>query len=700
MRIGFIGLGNMGLPMARNLLGLGHDLTVYNRTPGKAKPLLPLGAREAGSIAEVAQDAEVVITMLASDEALAQVVYSPGGLLQHLPAKAIHLCMGTVEVETSAALASAHTKAGQGYVAAPIFGRADAIEARRVWIVAGGPEPQVNRCVPIFVALGRDHTRVGSKASLAHALKLGGDLLYTAMEDAVLDMLAFAEKAGMTPANYLRLLNTAVFKSHLVDATGAVSARPSFDPADKTLDLAANEMLFHAAKRVGVEVPTSDLLNARLQAAGARGWGEQDLAALSEDPDLLAALKGPQGFAEEVLVAQALPSADQRFGPMTPAAQPPPDDESQEEASRSADPGEAAPPEVALPMHPQAVEPEPAGTLPIVDATPDQESRSESGAQPSASQEEMPDSDVGSSQAPEPPPVPAEVPMAAAPAKPDTSKIEAPGRPAALPPVPAAQRRPNPARQPPVRPIPARPIPSRPTAARPTHGRPILAPQPPVRPAPVPPPVSQPVATPIPIPQVPGHPVPFIEALSPLVPHSGSHQAPTVVLKITKAPPAKQDRRKSQDPKKSQARRSSDTKANPVAAKAQPAPPEPPSIRAVAPSASRPPLSPGSFTALDGGQEILMELDQTTHFEVVAGQVWAWTRGKRCSTSWRSLHEVELAFKQVLFLPIKRHLLLRPEAVQNLRPTFGGGAKAQMGDNVEIDVGRAAATRLKELLGL
>lgn len=97
---------------------------------------------------------------------------------------------------------------------------------------------------------------------------------------------------------------------------------------------------------------------------------------------------------------------------------------------------------------------------------------------------------------------------------------------------------------------------------------------------------------------------------------------------------------------------------------------------------------------------MLMDLEQTSHFEVILGQVWAWSQGRRFATSWHSLAEVEGAFKHVLFLPIKRHLLLRPEAVQNLKPTFGGGAKADMGANLEIDVGRAAALRLKELLGL
>ena len=111
-------------------------------------------------------------------------------------------------------------------------------------------------------------------------------------------------------------------------------------------------------------------------------------------------------------------------------------------------------------------------------------------------------------------------------------------------------------------------------------------------------------------------------------------------------------------------------------------------------------LPASTITAVEGGIQVILDLHQTSHFEVIKGHVWAWSEGKRYETSWRSLDEVELAFEHVLFLPIKRHVLLRPEAVLDLRPTFGGGAKARVGSGLELDVSRAAAARLKELLGL
>jgi len=103
---------------------------------------------------------------------------------------------------------------------------------------------------------------------------------------------------------------------------------------------------------------------------------------------------------------------------------------------------------------------------------------------------------------------------------------------------------------------------------------------------------------------------------------------------------------------------------------------------------------------MEAGVSVTLDLNRTSHFELIDGQVWAWYQGQRYETSWRSFDEVELAFNHVIFLLIKRHLLLRPEAVLDFRSTFGGGARARVGDDLELHVSRTAASRLKELLGL
>src|ERR1700733_4871591 len=137
MKTGFIGLGHMGVPMAANLVKAGHDVTVFNRSPGKAPALLQLGAREAARISD-ACNGEAVITMLAHDSALANVALAEGGLVGSLRKGAIHVSMSTISVAFSKELAQLHAAAGQRFVAAPVFGRPDMAAAAKLYIVAAG----------------------------------------------------------------------------------------------------------------------------------------------------------------------------------------------------------------------------------------------------------------------------------------------------------------------------------------------------------------------------------------------------------------------------------------------------------------------------------------------------------------------------------------------------------------------------------
>ena len=111
-------------------------------------------------------------------------------------------------------------------------------------------------------------------------------------------------------------------------------------------------------------------------------------------------------------------------------------------------------------------------------------------------------------------------------------------------------------------------------------------------------------------------------------------------------------------------------------------------------------LPASNFAAMDEGTPVRLDLNQTSHFELIKGRVWAWSQGKSYQTNWNSLSEVEMAFNHILFLLIKRHVLLRPDAVIDMRPTFAGGAKARISDDLELDVSRSAAPRLRELLGI
>jgi 3-hydroxyisobutyrate dehydrogenase-like beta-hydroxyacid dehydrogenase len=139
MDVGFIGLGHMGTPMARNLVKAGHRVTVYNRTRAKTEALAREGAQVADRVADACRG-EALITMLADDAAVEGVVFGDGGALSVLRGDAIHISMSTISVALSDRLTEAHGKAGQGYVAAPVFRRPEAAAAAKLYIVAAGAD--------------------------------------------------------------------------------------------------------------------------------------------------------------------------------------------------------------------------------------------------------------------------------------------------------------------------------------------------------------------------------------------------------------------------------------------------------------------------------------------------------------------------------------------------------------------------------
>src|SRR5256714_14449778 len=165
MKIGFIGLGHMGSAMATNLLRAGHDLTVYNRTPGKAQSLISKGARAAVSVADACRG-DAVITMLSDDAAVKGVAFASDGILAGLRTSAragMHISMSTISVALSEKLAAAHAEAAQRFVAAPVFGQPEAAAAAKLFIVAAGETNAVGVCEPIFQALGQRTFHIGEK---------------------------------------------------------------------------------------------------------------------------------------------------------------------------------------------------------------------------------------------------------------------------------------------------------------------------------------------------------------------------------------------------------------------------------------------------------------------------------------------------------------------------------------------------------
>lgn len=285
MKIGFVGLGAMGRPMARNIAGAGHQVTAYNRTRERAAPLADL-MTIAGSVAEAAHDREVVVTMLADDPAVEEVVFGKPdesgqltpGLLGALPEGAIHLSMSTISVPMSRRLFDAHRAAGQGYVAAPVFGRPEAAEACRLWVAVAGAREDVSRCRPVIDAVSAGVSVVGEEAWQANLVKLAGNFTLAAMIETIGEAFALTRKAGVPAKMFLDVINNALFKSPIYQNYGTLIAEQRFHPAGFKLRLGIKDLrlAMEAAHEAGVPMPFGSLLHDHMLAAESAGGSEQD----------------------------------------------------------------------------------------------------------------------------------------------------------------------------------------------------------------------------------------------------------------------------------------------------------------------------------------------------------------------------------------------------------------------------------------
>jgi 3-hydroxyisobutyrate dehydrogenase-like beta-hydroxyacid dehydrogenase len=282
MKIAFVGLGNMGAPMARNLLRAGHEVTVYNRTQEKAEQLASDGARLAASACEAVAGCEAAISMLADDTAVRGTVFGHDGFIQKLPVRAIHISSSTISVELSKHLAEYHSRFGQGYIAAPVLGRPDAAQASKLWIIAAGPEQLIERCRPLFDALGRGLSVVGREPWQANMVKIAANFSLASLLETLGEAAALMRKTGISVHQFNEVVNN-LFQSPIYAGYGKLIADEKYEPAGFRLKLGLKDvgLALAAAGAEAVPMPLASLLRDHYLEAVARGYGEQDWSAVA-----------------------------------------------------------------------------------------------------------------------------------------------------------------------------------------------------------------------------------------------------------------------------------------------------------------------------------------------------------------------------------------------------------------------------------
>ncbi|HET7184579.1 MAG TPA: NAD(P)-dependent oxidoreductase [Terriglobales bacterium] len=281
MKAAFLGLGSMGRGMARNLLKAGHEVVVFNRTRSKADELGKEGAKVAPSPAAIGAD--IAITMVADDAALEQIAFGPEGLVANLPKGAIHISMSTISAALSKRLTQMHREHGQVLVAAPVFGRPEAAEAAKLFIVAAGPAAAVERCRPLFDAMGQKTFTVGEEPVMANVTKLAGNFMIASVIECLGEAFSLGRKYGLAADSMLDVFTNSLFAAPVYRTYGGIIAQQKWEPAGFRLRLGLKDvrLALAAADAEAVPMPVASFIHDSFLSAVARGMGEQDWAALA-----------------------------------------------------------------------------------------------------------------------------------------------------------------------------------------------------------------------------------------------------------------------------------------------------------------------------------------------------------------------------------------------------------------------------------
>jgi 3-hydroxyisobutyrate dehydrogenase-like beta-hydroxyacid dehydrogenase len=281
--LGFIGLGNMGEPIAANLMAAGHALRVYNRTASKAAPLVAKGATLAKAPADVASPGGIVFTMLADDRAIEELCLGPGSFVEKLGSGGVHVSLSTISPATARRLAEHHAKHKVEYVAAPVFGRPEAAAAKKLWVCTSGHAAPKTRVRPLLEAIGQGIFDFGEDAGAANVAKLCGNFMIASAIETISESLTLAEKNGIDKNALADLFGKTLFACPVYQGYGKSIAAETFEPAGFRLALGLKDvsLALATATASSVPLPIGSLLHDRYVAAIAKGRADLDWTAIA-----------------------------------------------------------------------------------------------------------------------------------------------------------------------------------------------------------------------------------------------------------------------------------------------------------------------------------------------------------------------------------------------------------------------------------
>ena len=278
--IGFIGLGIMGKPMAKNLIKAGYSLTVYNRSAGPMQELADDGATQASSSKEVAQNTEVIITMLPDSPDSEKVILGEYGVLEGARKGSIIIDMSSIAPLTSRKIAEEASRKGVEMLDAPVSGGEPGAIAGTLAIMVGGKQDVFDQCLPILDVMGRSVVRVGDVGA-GNFVKLANQIIVAANIEAIGEAFVLAQKAGIEPELAFQAIRGGLAGSNALEAKAPMIMERNFNPGFRIRlhqkDL-HNALL--TAKDLGVPLPVTSLVQQMLGALINRDRGDCDHSAI------------------------------------------------------------------------------------------------------------------------------------------------------------------------------------------------------------------------------------------------------------------------------------------------------------------------------------------------------------------------------------------------------------------------------------
>lgn len=289
MKIGFIGLGNLGTPIAENLLASGHQLFVYNRTASKTKPLTEKGATACATIKELTEACTVIITMVSDDKALKSVSEGPDGLIKNMQPGSVHISMSTILPLTAEELTREHIQNGSHYLASPVFGRPEAARAHKLNFVVSGEAILRQQAEQLLKdAGGAGVWDFGDLITAANTIKLCGNFMIAAALEAIGESVTLATKSQIDTQKMWTFFSQTIFNSPIYINYGNIIVNRQFSPAAFNMQLGLKDinLVLSQAAQVKQNMPLASLLQQNMQQMIEKVDPQIDWSAVSQAADL------------------------------------------------------------------------------------------------------------------------------------------------------------------------------------------------------------------------------------------------------------------------------------------------------------------------------------------------------------------------------------------------------------------------------